>query len=236
MARTPAVTRGSVQERNERPSMLSWLHGGRCQLPDPDPLCSRPRGRPARPRTGRLSPHRYVAFGPNPGTGDAARGSRERLPIHLERPRSTGSPRGPARRNRRRPSGQAGTAQPGRGRTGVVNFGREFFRTRRVSQGSFDAVVAHFGVNGATEPGNPDGLLRHAGLQRQRLRRRAAAGPHRRGASNLESSDNNGKNPTRRYGRGPMVLGKSLAKLLSGYPGGYRHMRRGTQPVDGPRL
>ena len=33
----------------------------------------------------------------------------------------------------------------------VVNFGREFFRTRRVSQGSFDAVVAHFGVNGATE-------------------------------------------------------------------------------------
>ena len=33
----------------------------------------------------------------------------------------------------------------------VVNFGREFFRTRRVSQESFDAVVAHFGVNGATE-------------------------------------------------------------------------------------
>ena len=33
----------------------------------------------------------------------------------------------------------------------MVNFGREFFRTRRVSQGSFDAVVAHFGVNGATE-------------------------------------------------------------------------------------
>ena len=33
----------------------------------------------------------------------------------------------------------------------VVNFGREFFRTRRVSQESFDAVVACFGVNGATE-------------------------------------------------------------------------------------
>ena len=33
----------------------------------------------------------------------------------------------------------------------VVNFGREFFRARRVSQESFDAVVAHFGVNGATE-------------------------------------------------------------------------------------
>ena len=33
----------------------------------------------------------------------------------------------------------------------VVNFGREFFRTRRVSQESFDAVVGHFGVNGTTE-------------------------------------------------------------------------------------
>ena len=33
----------------------------------------------------------------------------------------------------------------------VVNYGREFFRTRRVSQQAFDAVVAQFGVNGATE-------------------------------------------------------------------------------------
>ena len=33
----------------------------------------------------------------------------------------------------------------------VINYGREFFRTRRVSQEAFDAVVAHFGVNGATE-------------------------------------------------------------------------------------
>ena len=33
----------------------------------------------------------------------------------------------------------------------VINYGREFFRTRRVSQESFDAVVSHFGVNGATE-------------------------------------------------------------------------------------
>ena len=31
-----------------------------------------------------------------------------------------------------------------------------------------------------------------------------------------------------------MGLGKLKDKLLSGYPGGYRHMRRGTQPVDGP--
>ena len=33
----------------------------------------------------------------------------------------------------------------------VINYGREFFRTRRVSQEAFDAVVSHFGVNGATE-------------------------------------------------------------------------------------
>ena len=33
----------------------------------------------------------------------------------------------------------------------VINYGREFFRTRRVSQESFDAVVSHFRVNGATE-------------------------------------------------------------------------------------
>ncbi len=33
----------------------------------------------------------------------------------------------------------------------VVNYGQEFFRTRRVSQGSFDAVVAQFGIPGTTE-------------------------------------------------------------------------------------
>ena len=31
-----------------------------------------------------------------------------------------------------------------------------------------------------------------------------------------------------------MGLGKLKDKLLSGYPGGYRHMLRGTQAVDGP--
>ncbi len=33
----------------------------------------------------------------------------------------------------------------------VINYGREFFRTRRVGEAAFDAVVNHFGVNGATE-------------------------------------------------------------------------------------
>lgn len=33
----------------------------------------------------------------------------------------------------------------------VVNYGREFFRTHRVSQVTFDAVVAEFGVRGAVE-------------------------------------------------------------------------------------
>ena len=31
-----------------------------------------------------------------------------------------------------------------------------------------------------------------------------------------------------------MPFGRLMAKLLSGYPGGYKHMRRGTQAVDGP--
>ena len=33
----------------------------------------------------------------------------------------------------------------------VVNYGREFFRTRRVSQATFDAALAQFGVLGLTE-------------------------------------------------------------------------------------
>jgi 4-carboxymuconolactone decarboxylase len=33
----------------------------------------------------------------------------------------------------------------------VVNYGREFFRTNRVSQATFDAALAQFGVRGLTE-------------------------------------------------------------------------------------
>ena len=33
----------------------------------------------------------------------------------------------------------------------VINYGREFFRTRKVSQEAFDAVIDQFGRNGATE-------------------------------------------------------------------------------------
>ncbi|MFQ6030227.1 MAG: carboxymuconolactone decarboxylase family protein, partial [Dehalococcoidia bacterium] len=33
----------------------------------------------------------------------------------------------------------------------VVNYGREFFRTHRVSQATFDATMAQFGVQGITE-------------------------------------------------------------------------------------
>ncbi len=35
--------------------------------------------------------------------------------------------------------------------TAVVEYGREFFRTRRVSQAAFDAALAHFGVRGLAE-------------------------------------------------------------------------------------
>ena len=33
----------------------------------------------------------------------------------------------------------------------MVRYAQEFFRTRRVSQETFDAVVSHFGVPGVTE-------------------------------------------------------------------------------------
>ena len=33
----------------------------------------------------------------------------------------------------------------------VLDYGREFFRTRRVSQGAFDAALGHFGARGLTE-------------------------------------------------------------------------------------
>ena len=33
----------------------------------------------------------------------------------------------------------------------MVNYGREFFQTRRVSQATFDAAMAQFGVLGLTE-------------------------------------------------------------------------------------
>jgi 4-carboxymuconolactone decarboxylase len=35
--------------------------------------------------------------------------------------------------------------------TAVVNYGREFFRTHRVSQATFDAALAQFGVRGVVE-------------------------------------------------------------------------------------
>ena len=33
----------------------------------------------------------------------------------------------------------------------MVEYGQQFFRTRAVSQDAFDAVMQHFGRNGATE-------------------------------------------------------------------------------------
>ena len=42
-------------------------------------------------------------------------------------------------------------AGPAPDEAAVVNYGREFFRTRRVSQSAFDAAVAQFGVPGVTE-------------------------------------------------------------------------------------
>ena len=46
----------------------------------------------------------------------------------------------------------------------VVNYGREFFRTNRVTQATFDAALAQFGTRGLTELKQSHGLLCHAGL------------------------------------------------------------------------
>ena len=52
----------------------------------------------------------------------------------------------------------------------VLDYGREFFRTRRVSQGTFDAALGHFGGPRLDRVDYLDGLLCHVGFQYQRLR------------------------------------------------------------------
>ena len=41
--------------------------------------------------------------------------------------------------------------EPALDEAAAVNYGREFFRTHRVSQATFDAALAQFGVLGLTE-------------------------------------------------------------------------------------
>ena len=42
-------------------------------------------------------------------------------------------------------------SDPAADEAAVVDYGQQFFRTRSVSQDAFDAVIQHFGRNGATE-------------------------------------------------------------------------------------
>ena len=87
----------------------------------------------------------------------------------------------------------------------VINYGREFFRTRRVSQAAFDAVLEQFGRNGATELTTLMGCYAYAGFQRQRLRRRTAREHHRGSAANLAftsaTRERPNDHPTRRLAR-----------------------------------
>ena len=56
----------------------------------------------------------------------------------------------------------------------VINYGREFFRTRRVSQATFDAARAEFGDRGLIELTNLMGYYSVSGVQHQRFRAAAA--------------------------------------------------------------
>ena len=67
----------------------------------------------------------------------------------------------------------------------VIEYGREFFRTHRVSQATFDNAMAQFGTRGLGGADHPDGLLRLPGLQHQRLRGRPARRDNRAAAAGV---------------------------------------------------
>jgi hypothetical protein len=60
----------------------------------------------------------------------------------------------------------------------VIKLGMEFFQTNRGSQDTFDVARAQFGPQGLVELTTLMGVLRHAGLQRQRRRPGIAARTH----------------------------------------------------------
>jgi AhpD family alkylhydroperoxidase len=67
----------------------------------------------------------------------------------------------------------------------VIKLGMEFFQTNRVSQDTFDVALAQFGLQGLGGTDHLDGVLRHAGLQRQRRRPGIAARAHRAAVAGL---------------------------------------------------
>ena len=148
MARTPAVTRESVQER-EREAFDAFV-AARGEIPATGPgsvmlnapeVAQRALGLAAYLRTETsLSPRiRELAM------LLAARENDCQFIWNAHAPPARRDELVDALRDRKE------LPNPADNELAVVNYGREFFRTRRVSQESFDAVVAHFGVNGATE-------------------------------------------------------------------------------------
>ena len=223
MARTPAVTRESVPER-EREAFDAFV-AARGEVPATGPgsvmlnapeVAQRALGLAAylRTETSLLPRIRELAM------LLAAPG--ERLPVHLERPRSAGQARGSARRVGRRPPGQERATRSRRGRdgsnqlrTGVLPDPSRQPGIIRRSGGTFRDQRCH-------RADNADGLLRHAGVQRQCLWCGAARGPHRRCAAHLATTTEG--TPVQQES-GTKGLGKLMSKLFSGYSGGYKHLR-----------
>ena len=70
----------------------------------------------------------------------------------------------------------------------VVEYGREFFRTRTVSQATFNAALAQFGTRGLAELTTLMGYYGAAGVQHKCLRGGDTRGPHGGSAAGLVSS------------------------------------------------
>ena len=153
MARTPTVTRESVPE-NERDAFDAFV-ADRGEVPTTGPgsvILNAPEVAQRALGLALYLPHRHLAVAADPRAGHAGGGPREQLPVHLERPCAAGSRRRPARRESSTPlRDRQDLPDPAADEAAVVDYGQQFFRTRTVSQDSFDAVVQHFGRNGATE-------------------------------------------------------------------------------------
>ena len=133
--------------------MPSWRPGGKCPPPDPGQSCSTPLRSPNGPSVWLPIYAQRRRFRPASVNWRccllAARENDCQFIWNAHAP--------PARREGLRDElvdalrDKKELPSPAEDEMAVINYGREFFRTRRVSQESFDAVVAHFGVNGVTE-------------------------------------------------------------------------------------
>ena len=164
MARTPQSPENPCPNKNEKPSMPSWRPGGKCRPLAPAPSCSMPPRSPSAPLAWPPISAPARRSRPHPRAGDAAGGAGERLPVHLERPRSASAARRPARRTRRRASGQEGIARPGRRRVGGSQLRARILPYPPGQPGIIRRGGGAFRSQRRHRVDNPDGLLRHVGL------------------------------------------------------------------------